>query len=254
MSWLEVEDDDEEDDDYQLLEEVSEYWRRGPAAASHRVYKVGGQTASLSPLYPGLVSDHCPEPGFLSSSRHKTKLVRDSDRRSFRHEEVSEVERLPNSKERQECTSRSPKQRLLPTGLFEEFSKDQFPFDWSKKTSAGLGGSKVLSSDMKRNDRDVRVPTMAQTNGIQGCKAKSLQHLFKETTYAASELHTLSPKTHNGLCCPISFPCDEKLQNYHNPLHGASAAFIQRLTEIAGLECDTIRQERIRKLKKRSDC
>lgn len=95
MSWLEVEDDDEEDDDYQLLEEVSEYWRRGPAAASHRVYKVGGQTASLSPLYPGLVSDPCPEPGFLSSSRHKTKLVRDSDRRSFRHEEVSDVERLP---------------------------------------------------------------------------------------------------------------------------------------------------------------
>ncbi|XP_067836551.1 uncharacterized protein si:ch211-171b20.3 isoform X2 [Heptranchias perlo] len=158
------------------------------------------------------------------------------------------------SKEKQECTRRSLKHRSLNSKLFEELPKDQFPFDWSKKNGVGLGGNKVLSSELKRNDKHFRVPTVAQAHGIEGCKAKNVQQLHKEFTYGAPETHTFSSKTHNGLCCSLSFPSSQKLQSYHNPLHGASATFIHRLTEIAGLECDTIRHEKIRKLKKRSDC
>ncbi|XP_056594864.1 uncharacterized protein si:ch211-171b20.3 isoform X2 [Triplophysa dalaica] len=41
-----------------------------------------------------------------------------------------------------------------------------------------------------------------------------------------------------------------KLQSYPDPLLGATSSFVQRLTEISSLEAETIRQEKIRKLKK----
>ncbi|XP_043545115.1 uncharacterized protein si:ch211-171b20.3 isoform X1 [Chiloscyllium plagiosum] len=193
------------------------------------------------------------------------------------------------SKEKQECTRRSLKHKPLHTKLFEELSKGQFPFDWSKRNGGALGGNKgsmatqrrrekelqhstedevlsldltvaatdsntVLSSELKRNDKNVKIPTVTQANGIQGCKTKNVQQSHKEFTDGTPETHAFSSKTHNGLCSSLSIPSNQKLHSYHNPLQGASASFIHRLTEIAGLECDTIRQEKIRKLKKRSDC
>ncbi|XP_067888144.1 uncharacterized protein si:ch211-171b20.3 isoform X2 [Heterodontus francisci] len=380
MSWLDADDDDEEDDDYQLLEEVSDYRRRGPTVPPRRVFKVGGLAPALSPLQLGLGSDLSPEAGLQPPTRPKARPSRDIDKRTQEREEMSEVEELRNflfprihqfhtisnlfydlsikqiqdsqlqpdlatneenevsklfvfcnggcedsllndarekmshqdsrsfatihtrSKEKQECTRRSLKHKSLHTKLFEELSKGQFPFDWSKKNGGALGGNKdtqelpqqpkevereqqhstdeealsldltfvatnsdtgtlrtldasielgsahVLSSELKRNDKNVRIPTVAQA------KAKNVQQLHKEFTDGAPETHTFSSKTHNGLCCSLSIPSSQKLHSYHNPLHGASASFIHRLTEIAGLECDTIRQEKIRKLKKRSDC
>ncbi|XP_043545120.1 uncharacterized protein si:ch211-171b20.3 isoform X6 [Chiloscyllium plagiosum] len=47
------------------------------------------------------------------------------------------------SKEKQECTRRSLKHKPLHTKLFEELSKGQFPFDWSKRNGGALGGNKV---------------------------------------------------------------------------------------------------------------
>ncbi|XP_078072436.1 uncharacterized protein LOC144495807 [Mustelus asterias] len=94
------------------------------------------------------------------------------------------------SKEKQECTRGSLKHKSIHSKLFEELSKGQFPFDWSKKNGGAHGGNKVLYSELKRNDKNVRIPTVAQANGIQGCKTKNVQQLHKEFTDAAPETHT----------------------------------------------------------------
>ncbi|XP_067888146.1 uncharacterized protein si:ch211-171b20.3 isoform X4 [Heterodontus francisci] len=273
MSWLDADDDDEEDDDYQLLEEVSDYRRRGPTVPPRRVFKVGGLAPALSPLQLGLGSDLSPEAGLQPPTRPKARPSRDIDKRTQEREEMSEVEELRNflfprihqfhtisnlfydlsikqiqdsqlqpdlSKEKQECTRRSLKHKSLHTKLFEELSKGQFPFDWSKKNGGALGGNKdtqelpqqpkevereqqhstdeealsldltfvatnsdtgtlrtldasielgsahVLSSELKRNDKNVRIPTVAQA------KAKNVQQLHKEFTDGAPETHTFS--------------------------------------------------------------
>ncbi|XP_043545119.1 uncharacterized protein si:ch211-171b20.3 isoform X5 [Chiloscyllium plagiosum] len=322
MSWLDADDDDEEDDDYQLPEGISEGWRRGPMVPPRRVFKVGDLAPALSPVQTGLGSNLSPEAGLQSPTRPKAKPFRDSDKTTQERDDMYEVEELRDflfprihqfhtisnlffdlsinqiqdsqlqpdlSKEKQECTRRSLKHKPLHTKLFEELSKGQFPFDWSKRNGGALGGNKgsmatqrrrekelqhstedevlsldltvaatdsntVLSSELKRNDKNVKIPTVTQANGIQGCKTKNVQQSHKEFTDGTPETHAFSSKTHNGLCSSLSIPSNQKLHSYHNPLQGASASFIHRLTEIAGLECDTIRQEKIRKLKKRSDC
>ncbi|XP_038665533.1 uncharacterized protein LOC119972615 isoform X1 [Scyliorhinus canicula] len=259
MSWLDADDDDEEDDDYQLLEEVSENWRRGPTVPPRRVFKVGGLAPALSPLQLGLGSDLSPEAGLQTPTRHKARPLRDNDKSTQEREDMYEVEQLrdflfprihqfqtisnlfydlsvnqiqdsqlqpdlaPNeenevsklfvfcdegcednllhdtrekishqdsrscatihsrSKEKQECTRRSLKHKSLHTKLFEELSKGQFSFDWSKKNGGAHGGNKVFSSELRRNDKNVRIPTVAQANGIQGCKTKNVQQLLRNS-------------------------------------------------------------------------
>ncbi|GCB61078.1 hypothetical protein scyTo_0011246 [Scyliorhinus torazame] len=94
MSWLDADDDDEEDDDYQLLEEVSENWRRGPTVPPRRVFKVGGLAPALSPLQLGLGSDLSPEAGLQTPTRHKARPLRDNDKSTQEREDMYEVEQL----------------------------------------------------------------------------------------------------------------------------------------------------------------
>ncbi|XP_028659296.1 uncharacterized protein si:ch211-171b20.3 [Erpetoichthys calabaricus] len=57
-------------------------------------------------------------------------------------------------------------------------------------------------------------------------------------------------KMNNRTCSLFSVAGVQKPHVYADPLSGASASFIQRLSEIASLECDTVRQERAKKQKK----
>ncbi|XP_016134069.1 uncharacterized protein [Sinocyclocheilus grahami] len=48
----------------------------------------------------------------------------------------------------------------------------------------------------------------------------------------------------------FSYGANNKTQSYPDPHLGASASFVQRLTEISSLEAETVRQERMKRLKK----
>ncbi|XP_059501850.1 uncharacterized protein LOC125451689 isoform X3 [Stegostoma tigrinum] len=94
MSWLDADDDDEEDDDYQLLEGVSEGWRRGPMVPPRRVFKVGDLAPALSPVQVGLGSDLSPEAGLQSPTRPKAKPFRDNDKSTQERDNMYDVEEL----------------------------------------------------------------------------------------------------------------------------------------------------------------
>eukprot|EP00061_Rhincodon_typus_P014086 g40892.t1 len=94
MSWLDADDDDEEDDDYQLLEGVSEGWRRGPLVPPRRVFKVGDLAPALSPVQVGLGSDLSPEAGLQSPTRPKAKPFRDNDKSTQERDDMYDVEEL----------------------------------------------------------------------------------------------------------------------------------------------------------------
>ncbi|XP_042188242.1 uncharacterized protein LOC103174568 isoform X2 [Callorhinchus milii] len=155
-------------------------------------------------------------------------------------------------KEEQEWRRQSSKDECIYRTLSEDLSDARFPFDWNRKNGVILGGDKVFASELKRCDEKGRIPVRTQPRGIYGFKAKNIHRLFsKESTYATSETLTLSPKMHNGFYTILS--PHHKPFAYHDSINGAPYAFIHRLREISGLEADTIRQEKLQKLKKRPE-
>ncbi|XP_051970415.1 uncharacterized protein si:ch211-171b20.3 [Xyrauchen texanus] len=73
--------------------------------------------------------------------------------------------------------------------------------------------------------------------------------LLPSTTPSANESHFLSLNYKNRARL-FTVGAIKKPQSYPDPLLSASASFIQRLTEISSLEADTVRQEKIKRLKK----
>lgn len=58
------------------------------------------------------------------------------------------------------------------------------------------------------------------------------------------------PRMGNRTCSLFTIGACQKTQTYPDPVSGASASFVHRLSEISSLEGETVRQEKIRKLKK----
>ncbi|KAM9416764.1 uncharacterized protein C8orf89 homolog isoform 2-T2 [Salvelinus alpinus] len=59
------------------------------------------------------------------------------------------------------------------------------------------------------------------------------------------------PRVNNRTCSLFTIGANQKSQSYPDPVSGApSASIIQRLSEIASLEGETVRQEKIKKIKK----
>ncbi|XP_059380091.1 uncharacterized protein si:ch211-171b20.3 isoform X1 [Carassius carassius] len=80
--------------------------------------------------------------------------------------------------------------------------------------------------------------------------------LLPATTPSISGRLCLSQNYKNGLRMKnkahnlFSDGADNKSQSYPDPHLGASGSFVQRLTEISSLEAETVRQERMKRLKK----
>ncbi|XP_051542941.1 uncharacterized protein si:ch211-171b20.3 [Myxocyprinus asiaticus] len=80
--------------------------------------------------------------------------------------------------------------------------------------------------------------------------------LLPATTPSVSEKHCLSLNYKNRSRMKsrarnlFTVGANKKPQSYPDPLLSASASFVQRLMEISSLEADTVRQEKIKRLKK----
>ncbi|XP_029610885.1 putative uncharacterized protein C8orf89 homolog [Salmo trutta] len=67
----------------------------------------------------------------------------------------------------------------------------------------------------------------------------------------SSEGYKNRPRVNNRTCSLFTIGANQKSQSYPDPVSGApSAAIIQRLSEIASLEGETVRQEKIKKIRK----
>ncbi|XP_066577154.1 putative uncharacterized protein C8orf89 homolog [Amia ocellicauda] len=95
-------------------------------------------------------------------------------------------------------------------------------------------------------------------SSYEGYDVPSIPAIFlPDTTSSVNEKRSSSidtcknrPRINNRTCSLFTIAANQKSYAYADPVHGAPASFIQRLSEISSLESETVRQERIKKLKK----
>ncbi|KAL2085156.1 hypothetical protein ACEWY4_018476 [Coilia grayii] len=79
--------------------------------------------------------------------------------------------------------------------------------------------------------------------------------LLPATSIVAEKSLSMEPLKHrprmsNRACSLFTIGANQKSQSYPDPVAGAASSFIQRLTEISSLEGETIRQEKVKRIKK----
>ncbi|XP_015208896.2 uncharacterized protein si:ch211-171b20.3 [Lepisosteus oculatus] len=96
------------------------------------------------------------------------------------------------------------------------------------------------------------------SSSYAGCDLPSVPEVFlPATTSPAVKQQNVSvetcmnrPRISNRSCSLFTIGALQKSHVYADPVPGAPTSFIQRLSEISYLECETVRQEKIKKLKK----
>ncbi|XP_029447333.1 putative uncharacterized protein C8orf89 homolog isoform X1 [Rhinatrema bivittatum] len=169
--------------------------------------------------------------------------------------------------------------------LPEELSPRQFSFDgnWRNVMLPTAGGERAFMSSLGQKDcrESVMMPNCLE--GIQGSKINKMPvlHVRKGLVPDAPKPHEISfcngygtssatsylpsttllqnqknefmenrSKAATRSCSWLSLPRRQKNYQFPDPLSGASATYLRRLTMIATLEYDTIRQEKSKRIKK----
>nr|XP_033790581.1 putative uncharacterized protein C8orf89 homolog isoform X3 [Geotrypetes seraphini] len=167
----------------------------------------------------------------------------------------------------------------------EELTSQQFSFDgnWRNVILPTPGGERVFVSNLGQKDSKESITMPNCVEGTRGTKLNKmpLLHVRKGLAADAPKTHEISfcngygtssaagfllsatsslnpkngfignrSKTGNRSSGWLSLPRRQKHYQFSDPLSGASATYLRRLTIIATLEYDTIRQEKCKKIKK----
>nr|XP_033790580.1 putative uncharacterized protein C8orf89 homolog isoform X2 [Geotrypetes seraphini] len=136
----------------------------------------------------------------------------------------------------------------------EELTSQQFSFDgnWRNVILPTPGGERVFVSNLGQKDSKESITMPNCVEGTRGTKLNKmpLLHVRKGLAADAPKTHEIRSKTGNRSSGWLSLPRRQKHYQFSDPLSGASATYLRRLTIIATLEYDTIRQEKCKKIKK----
>ncbi|XP_030071414.1 putative uncharacterized protein C8orf89 homolog [Microcaecilia unicolor] len=184
----------------------------------------------------------------------------------------------------QKVTGLPPCHRYPISKIPEELKPQQFSIDgnWRNVMLPTPGEERVYVSSLGQKDSKESVMMPNCVEGIQGAKLNKMPVLHVRKGFAGDgpKTHEISfcngygtssttgylpttssqnpkngfienrSKTTNRSCSWLSLPRRQKHYHFPDPLTGASATYLRRLTIIATLEYDTIRQEKCKKIKK----
>lgn len=144
-----------------------------------------------------------------------------------------------------------------------------------EKTCAKLDRTRTVIPPLRRDDNDHR-PAKLHTFSLsdelpsihsgrpftlgspQSYEVNRSPNVFFPSTFVLNGRNTFSvegckisrPKVHYPTYNPVTVKDNQKSQSYQDPMVGAPRSFIHRVSELSSLEGETVRQEKLKKIRK----
>ncbi|TDG97188.1 hypothetical protein EPR50_G00223940 [Perca flavescens] len=113
-----------------------------------------------------------------------------------------------------------------------------------------LSLSKKLSHSHAGRPFDLGYPERYELNTTPSILFPSTLVLKGRNTFSAENCQLSRPKVNYPTYNPLTVKDNQKSQSYPDPVVGASRSFIHRISELSTLEGETVRQEKLKKMRK----